>query len=446
MSQADRLSQADRDVAHVFVLGADDLNLGLLRDLSVGEGVRFHPLLHRDQLLELERLDLPARLADARRRLQEFDGSVDAIVGYWDFPVSSMVPILCRERGLPGPDLEGVLRSEHKYWSRLEQAEVIEEHPAFGLVSLDEEHPAPPEGVDFPMWLKPVKSVSSQLAFRVEDRAEFDEAVEQVRGGIDAFSEPFDQVLQHVPLPPHIDEVGSRACLAEEAATGRQMTVEGYCLDDEPHVYGVVETVLYEGRANFQRYEYPAPVPRDVEGRLAEVSTKVMRRMGIGSGTFNIEYFWDPGTDRIRLLEVNPRHSQAHAEIFQHVDGAPNHRAMVQIGLGRDPSMPHRQGEYAVAAKFFLRVFHDDGVVTRAPGPDEVARIEAELPGVSIDSVVEEGTRLSDLPHQDPYSYVLADVVVGAEDRDRLLATYDRCVTALGFEVEPREGDESVDA
>jgi len=429
--------------AHVFVLGIDDRNRAILEGLPEADGLRFHPLLHRDQLLELDQLDLPARAEEARRQLEDFDGRVDGVVGYWDFPVSTLVPVLCRDLGLPGPTLEGVLKCEHKYWSRLEQAEAIEEVPAFALVRLEGEvdEVEPPEDVPFPFWLKPVKSVSSQLAFRVENEEEFRRAVREIEAEIDAFSEPFDRILEQVELPPEIAETGARACIAEEAATGRQFTVEGYCQDGEPQVYGVVESVLYPGRPNFLRYEYPAPIPAEVDERLVRASERVMRRIGLGSGSFNIEYFWDEDTDRIRLLEINPRLSQSHAEIIELVDGSSHFHAMVQLALGRAPQPQRRQGKYAVAGKFFPRVFQD-GVVTRAPSAEDIDRIVRDLPGVvAVVPSVEEGSRLSDLPHQDPYSYALGEIVVGADDTEQLVARYDACLDALGLVIEGEGSD-----
>jgi biotin carboxylase len=356
------------------------------------------------------------------------------VVGYWDFPVSSLVPILCHRFDLPGPALEGVLRCEHKYWSRLEQSEVIDEHPHFGLVSFD--NPTLPRGVGFPVWLKPVKSASSELAFKACDETELRDAVAHIRERIDEFGRPFDLILDHAELPAEIGEVGGRACLVEEAVTGRQFTVEGYCVDDDPHVYGVVESVLYPGRTSFHRYQYPASLPAEVTERLTRISTAVMRRMRVGSGTFNIEYFWDPDTDRINLLEINPRLSQSHAQLFECVDGVSNLHALVELGLGREPEMSHGQGRYAVAAKVFPRAFHD-AVVTHAPSPEEVAGIEREIPGViGISADVEEGTRLSDVPHQNSYSCALGSIVVAADDEQELLTTYERCVEALGYQLE----------
>ena len=100
----------------------------------------------------------------AQRQVEAFDGPVHAVVGFWDFPVSTMVPILCERLGLRWASVESVVKCEHKYWSRLEQAKVIDEIPGFGL--LDLENPVLPDGLGYPVWVKPVRSASSELAFR----------------------------------------------------------------------------------------------------------------------------------------------------------------------------------------------------------------------------------------------------------------------------------------
>jgi biotin carboxylase len=419
--------------SNVFVLGIDDLNLEAMQSIpGAREAYHFHPLLAAEELLEAEDLDLGGLLDKASRQLQEWDGPIDAVVGYWDFPVSSMVPLLCRRFHLHGPALEAVVKCEHKYWSRLEQAKVIEEHPRFGLVDLDGP-PKVPEGMDFPMWLKPVKSMSSDLAFHVKSRQQFEEAFAEIRAGIDKVGKPFEFVLEHIDLPQEVADAGGRACLAEEEVTGRQVTVEGYSYDGRPQVHGIIDSHTYPDSSSFLRFQYPSAVPTPVAEHLVDVTRRVISQLGLGYGTFNVEYFWDPDKDEINLLEVNPRHSQSHAMLFEYVDGVPNHHAMVQLGLGREPGIPHRQGPYGVAAKCFLRRF-SDGHVRRSPTPEEVARVEQEIPGAKVNIVAQQGQRLSDLPSQDSYSYELADIFVGGDDESDVEAKYQRCVDALAFE------------
>ncbi|GAA4846234.1 ATP-grasp domain-containing protein [Saccharopolyspora rosea] len=420
--------------ANVFVLGLDDRNLGLLRSLRHAPEYRFHRLLTRAELMHGE-VDLPRLVDAAERELADFTGAVDAIVGYWDFPVSSMVPLLCERRGLPSPGLRAVVTCEHKYWSRLEQQRVTDAHPAFALVDLDAT--GPPPGVGFPMWLKPVKSYSSALAFRVGTPEEFDRAVADIREGVGAVASAFDFLLSLVDVPPEVAEAGGRSCLAEEAVAGRQITAEGYCHRGEPEVYGLVDSVCYPDSPSFLRYQYPSALPAGVDERIGDIATRVIRRIGLRDCTFDIEFFWDDEHDVLNVLEINPRLSQSHAPLFDFVDGTPHHECMVRLALGERPDMPHRRGPHRVAAKWFLRTF-TDAVVRGVPAEADIARVEREVPGAIVDVVAEPGRRLSDLPGQDSYSYELAAVYLGGRDEEDLTAKYRRCVELLPFDLEAR--------
>ncbi len=224
-------------------------------------------------------------------------------------------------------------------------------------------------------------------------------------------------------------------CIAEEAITGQQLTVEGYRYRGEVVTYGVVDSVNYDNSPSFLRYQYPSSLPERVIERLHDISRRVVEAIGLERSTFNIEYFWDPGTDAIRLLEINPRHSQSHAELFEDVDGTANHEVMLRLALDRDPEFPHRQGRYGIAAKWFIRRF-SDGVVRREPSPEEIAAVQHIVPGTTIDLDVHTGDRLSELHEQDSYSYVLASVYIGAADDAELTAKFEQVVAALPFEID----------
>jgi hypothetical protein len=418
---------------NVFVVGLDEHNEELLHDLPDAERYRFHQLLSYEEIYG-EEIRLPGLLDKAQRELESFDGSVDAIIGFWDFPVSTMLPILRARFGLPGPPLEEVVKCEHKYWSRLEQQKVIDEYPRFALVDPGRDQD-PPVGLNYPLWVKPVKSFASMLAFGVGNREEFREALTQIRSGIDWVAEPFDALLAHVDLPPEIAAVGGHACLAEEAITGQQVTLEGYRFQGEVHIYGVVDSVRYENSPSFLRYQYPSALPTEVSLRMAEIARKVIMGVGLDGTPFNIEFFWEPENDTIKLLEVNPRHSQSHAELFEQVDGASSHQVMLRLALGRDPELPRRQGSYQVAAKWFLRRF-SDGMVRHPPTAEEIDRVQREIPGVTVELSVQAGDRLSELHRQDSYSYRLASVWIGAADEAELTTKFAQIAVALPFQID----------
>ncbi|MFE9911657.1 ATP-grasp domain-containing protein [Streptomyces clavifer] len=422
---------------NIFVIGLDEANLPTLEAVPDAGSYRFHRLLTIEELQEGE-VSVPALMDRARAVLDTHDGSVDAIVGYWDFPVSTLVPMLGKEYGVRTTSLESVVKCEHKYWSRLEQAKVIDEYPRFGRVDLETDDPHPPEGVNFPMWLKPALAYSSELAYGVSDMTEFRKAVDEIRAGIGRVGRPFDSVLELLDLPPEMDGVGGQVCLAEEAMTGIQVAVEGYVHQGEVTVYGVLDSINYPASPCFLRHQYPSSLPAPVIRKLHEASERTMRQIGMEAATFSIEYFYDPKTRDISLLEINPRHSQSHAELFDYVDGAPNHHRMISLALGRDPALTGGKGPYAVAAKWYYRWF-GDGKVHQVPTPEQLAAIEREIPGVRIDVVPEEGQKLSTVSQQDSYSYEVAHIFTGGDDEEDLRRKFDRCVAALGLTFDETE-------
>lgn len=424
--------------ANVFILGMDEHNRETLESLPHLRDYRFHPLLDVGDLQDREELDMPALLDRARAQLDAFDGSVDAIIGYWDFPVSSMVPVLCAERGLPASPLEAVVKCEHKYWSRLVQKEVIDEVPGFAEVDFDTTE-KPPE-LSYPLWLKPVKAFSSELAFRVTDDAGFRDALAMIKDGSGRIGDPFEFVMDLVDLPDAVAAAGGAACLAEEEANGDQVTLEGYVHAGEVHVYGVIDAECYPDTSSFLRYRYPSLQPDDIVERLTRITHRVIERLGLNWVTFNIEFFVDAERGTVKLLEINPRHSQSHAKLFEYVDGLPNHECVVRLALGREPEIVHGDGDYRAAAKWFLRRF-SDGVVRNAPDSDDVARVEQEFPGTTVKLIAGAGDRLSELPAQDSYSYELAQFFVGADGEEGLAEKYQNCVEALAFDIDDAERD-----
>ena len=419
------------DEATIAVLGADEANLEVLHGMPGHEHQTFVPVLTSAEMQQGE-VSVPDLLDRAFAQLDDRPEPVDGIVGFWDFPVSTLVPLIASRYGLRSASLESVVMCEHKYWSRLAQRDVIDEYPPFGLVDLAGDVRLP-DGVRYPVWLKPVKSYSSELAFHVADDEQLAAAAAEIREGIGRIGRPFEDVLGRIDLPPEIAEVGGQACLAEEAMTGARAATEGYVHDGRVVVHGVLDSITYPESSSFLRHQYPSQLPEHVQKRLVEVSERVIARVGLDWTTFSVEFFCDPESGEVSVLEINPRHSQSHAKLFEHVDGIANHHAMVQLALGKEPAMPRGAGPYEIAAKWYHRRF-SDGVLRHGPTAEEIARIECEIPGVHVAPVPAEGQRLSDLEAQDSYSYELTDVIVGAGDEAELVAKYERAVDLLTYE------------
>jgi hypothetical protein len=301
--------------ANVFVLGLDEENRELLEALPDAEHCTFHELLTIEEAQLGAEIPVMELLDKAQRQLEEFDGSIDAIVGYWDFPVTLMAPILCERFGLPSSSLRSRVMCEHKYWSRLVQREAAPE-ACVGFAAVDPFAPGTVD-LDYPFWLKPVKSTSSMLSTKVENEDDFERAIAQLRDQVGRIGKPFERILEMVDAPAEIAELGGSACIAEDEARGLQCTVEGYAIGDTVEVYGVVQSLHYPEASSFYRFQYPPQLPDEVCERMTDVSRRVVKALGLAPSAFNIEFFWDEQHDRLTILEINPRHSQSHAKLFE---------------------------------------------------------------------------------------------------------------------------------
>lgn len=423
---------------NIFAFGLNAFNRSKLEALDDADRYRFHGLLDLEELKDAASYDFHALLNAARERLARFEGTVDAIINFWDFPASVLHPILCREHGLPGPSLESVIRCGNKGISRLAQQEVIPEYiPRFSIFDPFDDHPLEEIEIDYPFWIKPLVSYSSYLGFHINDQADFLEHIQTIRENIGRYAEPYDQLLNHVDLDGTLRRYTAYHCIAEEIiSSGVQCTVEGYSHRDRVECYGIVDSIRYPNRVSFSRYQYPSVLPEPVKQRIHEVSKTFVEHIGYDGAAFDIEFFYDEATDGLRLLEINSRISQSHADLFEKVDGTSNHRVVVDLGLGEKPRFPSRRGDYRYAAKIFARRF-DDAIVRRAPTVKDIEAAQRLVPGATIMVPVRQGERLSELLDQDSYSFQYAIVYLGARNSREMARAYKRLMKALPFEFEP---------
>ena len=425
---------------NIFVIGLEPFNLKLLRAVRHAEEYAFRPLLSYEEIALAKRFDMEALLDKARGILRDFPGTIDTIVGYWDFPTILMMPILRREFGLNGPSLESVLRCEHKYWARLEQAKVVpDEVPRFQLVDPFDPGVAERITLTFPFWMKPIKAHSSILGFRIGSPSDLQNALAETRRDIHRFAEPMNVIMSYADLPDEIRAADGSKCIAEETISdGRQCTLEGYAFDGDIEVYGIVDSIRGRNRSSLERYEYPSSLPMPVQTRMITSAQRVIAEAGLDNTPFNMEFFYHQSRDAISLLEINARISKSHSPLFDKVEGVPHKEVMLDVALGKRPDYPARRGDFRYAAKFMPRLYgnHDDAVVRNVPDTDRLHEIEAEFPGSEIQLHVSEGMRLADCHHRDAYSCELAAVFIGAQSRPALRQNFRALWDAIGLDIE----------
>ncbi|MBA2780741.1 ATP-grasp domain-containing protein [Billgrantia kenyensis] len=426
---------------NIFVVALEEQQREELETLRYADQFKVHSLLSVKAAVESPSFSFDALLDEARRKLEAFDGCIDAIVAQWDFPTSVLVPILCREHDIPAPSVESVLKCEHKYWSRLEQQKVIPEVvPDFCGVDPFADDPLSQVTLDYPFWIKPVKAFSSHLGFKIENDEQFDAAIREIRQGIRKLGDPFNEALRHAELPPEIQHMDGNSCIAEQIVSGVQGAPEGTVYHGEFNVHGIIAQPNSVNKdIPYDRMEYPSNLPERIHRQMIDVSRRFLEHIGYDNGCFNAEFMWNEEQDKLWLIEVNTRISQSHSEIFIMVDGMSNHEVAVNIAFGERPSLANRQGVAAVAAKCYIPYEHRDGIVKRVPSEEEIETLTRRFPGTKVRIDVEPGMRLGDLMHQDSFSYRLGTLYVAGEDHEQIEQRYKACLEALQFEIEPTE-------
>lgn len=425
----------------IVVIGADDHNLALIEAIPESRHWNIERVLEwEDVQPDHGRIDFDDLYRIAREKIDALDGGPDAIIGYLDFPVTSLVALLSRDYGLPGASPEAVACCEHKYWMREIEAGVFPDTaPEVAAInpfaSKDARHEVPA----YPFWLKPVKAHSSVLGFMIEEDDDLDRALHACRQKLHYFGEPFNDFLAHLEKPGGSAEIGGNYAVAEELVSARrQFTLEGYVWRGDVTIYGVVDSIrVGEHKSSFSRYQYPARLPDHVLEKSKAMTAKLLEAFGYDGSPFNIEFFWNPDDDALRILEVNPRISKSHSPLFKMVDGVAHQKVAIDLSLGRAPDMPYREGKDKMAAKFMWRSVEADGIVKRIPTDDEITDLQKLLPDLDLAILVEKDQQLSSMFYQDSYSYELAVIFLGGDSEEMLEDAYQMCVDCLSIHLKP---------
>src|SRR6185503_17395477 len=172
----------------------------------------------------------------------------------------------------------------------------------------------------FPFYVKPAKAAFSVLARRVDS---FGELARHTRFGwfegaiIDRLVQPFADVMRaHSSLGE-----GPFSMVVEEIVRGRQVTANGFARGGRVTMLGTVDSIMYPGTDQFQRFQYPSTLSPSELRRIDEVVTRLAEGVGFAHGMFNVEMRLDAASGAIRVIEINPRVAGQFYDLFERVDG-----------------------------------------------------------------------------------------------------------------------------
>jgi hypothetical protein len=390
--------------------------------ITLGEGIEDH----------VEGFDALAFLDEIVAR---FRGTpLAGVTSSGDYPGCLLAAAAARELGLPGAPLQAVFTCSHKYYARLAQQRVAPElTPRFALI--DPDHLRPEAlAIQPPFFVKPVKSSFSVLAERVNTLAELADMVArpEVRAHLRVFAKPFNDLLDRYGGFEH----NASYLLAEELLAGQQVTVEGFAYGGEVQIIGITDSIMFPGTISFQRFEAPSSLPPTVQDRMEALAVRVMQGVGFEHGLFNIEMFYDPATDGVHVIEINPRMCGQFADLMELVNGTNTYEILLALAVGERPRFQRGAGRCRVAASFPLRAFADRRVA-RVPSAEDVAEVKRQFAVTLVYAPYAVGERLSHLAAEtsDGASYRYAVLNMGGADGASLLADFAAVERRLGFEL-----------
>ncbi|HEY0385972.1 MAG TPA: ATP-grasp domain-containing protein [Pyrinomonadaceae bacterium] len=348
-------------------------------------------------------------------------------VGY---PGISVASIAAERLGLPGPGIERVLLCEHKYYSRRAQRELVPSAtPSFQL--LDPNRAADqPLNVPFPLFVKPVKANFSINANRVQTPAE----LRHMLGSCalpERFIRPLNELLRAFTRYEH----DASHLLAESLLEGVQVSLEGYVYRGRVEVIGIVDAIMYPGTISFERFVYPSRLSEEVQHRMAQIAETFIGGIGYDNALFNIELMYNPATNDIHIIEVNPKIASQFTDLFEKVDGQSTYWPLLRIAAGDEPDFPRRRGSFRLAASCVLRTF-EDGRVLAVPSSQQVGALSNRFPDARVEICAVPGKLLSD-GMQDGKSYRYGLINIGADSESELAAKLESCRSMLDFRFAP---------
>jgi biotin carboxylase len=376
--------------------------------------------------------DVPAWV---ERVAEERAGRIDGVLSSSDYPGATAAAALATRMGLPGSPPAAILRAAHKYYSRIAQRDAAPDAtPAFDLVDPDRLGRGP--SIGFPCFVKPVKGAFSVMARKVRTRAELGEFLgstnaEEFRH---SYVHIFDQLVRRYTDFEH----GGGYFLAEEVLHGRQATIEGWVADDEVQILGIVDSILHPGTKSFARFDYPSALPADIQERMAEISRRVVRELGLAWTLFNIEMIYEPFRNEVKIIEINPRVCGQFADLYAKVDGTSGYEIALQLAVGERPEAPRRRaGRYRVATSFPLRVY-EPVRVERVPSAEDVRAAAALFPETLVWNEIAVGQDLSTGEMlEDGKSFRYGVVNLGGGSRTGVRSRFLKVRERLGYGLAP---------
>ncbi|MFW5965279.1 MAG: ATP-grasp domain-containing protein [Halodesulfurarchaeum sp.] len=272
-------------------------------------------------------------MVDYTERASEYveDEDIGGVVFSHD--VANLVAgVLVDRHDLPGPSLEPVFLSDHKYYSRKNQPEA--NTPWFDYIDLEtgEWGEGDPH---FPAYIKPPFLTMTLLQYRVENREDYEKAMETVQEELPKYTGPFKHFFETYVDTEKYPLASRETMLVEEPLEDwTQHCVEGWIdPDGEIHIWAISDHNYYDENLAIDNYSTPSTLSAEDQQTLIDVATDAIRQHGFEESFWNVEIFRLPERDIV--TEVNGRTASVWEPLYQGAFGTSVYEGIMNLHAGR---------------------------------------------------------------------------------------------------------------
>jgi hypothetical protein len=199
-----------------------------------------------------------------------------------------------------------------------------------------------------------------------------------------------------------------------------------------------VDAVMYPGTQAFMRFELPSKLPQPVQARALDVARRFLQAVGFTHGLFNMEFFYDAASDRLTVIEFNPRMASQFSDLYLRVMGLDLHALALALAHGQDPATVPRTAPVAgAAASFVYRVFDAHTPVTMPDAARRRALAQAFPDALLFPFAKPRGSMARDFKWLGSYRYGI--VHLGGRDAADLRERCEAASALLGWPAPYRE-------
>jgi len=359
---------------------------------------------------------------------------IDAVVSTHEQFGALVSSLIAARLSLPSASITAIMNAQHKSIAR----ELLQKNaPDINVAYTTFPYTVRQEidvALPFPFYTKPVKAAFSVLARKVDDFADLRQHLNFRPWEmfiIKRLVRPFNDVVELLQA----SDVNGHFMIGEEIISGFQVNVDGFVVNNQIYLLGIIDAVMYPGTDAFLRWEYPSRLPPEWQKNIREAATRTITALSYDHGLFNVEIRVCTHSGQCKVIEVNPRLASQFSDMYDAVDGINLHQIALQLALDETPQIEKRVMPDKVATSFIYRRF-DGRIQPHFPSPAQIKALQAFDEKACLVTYVRKGNELErEMRWLKSYRYACLNMAAASEEA--LTEKYKQASKILGFPTHP---------